>query len=72
MRCRFHGPQLPAHKLARQGRFSSGSEGGRLFMPHSNPLHLFAHPDRIRDAVERIACHAINALHAGGGQNFNK
>jgi hypothetical protein len=29
-------------QLARQGRFSSGSEGGCLFMPYSNPLDPLA------------------------------
>jgi hypothetical protein len=30
-------------KLARQGRFGSGSEGGCFFMPHSNPLDSLSH-----------------------------
>ena len=59
-------------QLARQGRFGSGGEGGRLFVPHADPLDPAAHSNRIGDAVERIARHAINALHTGGGQNVRK
>src|ERR1035437_3129774 len=59
-------------QLARQGRFRSGSKGGCLFMPHSNPLDFLAHTHCIRDAVERIAHHAINSFHTGCGQNFHK
>jgi len=31
-------------KLARHGRFCSGGEGVRLFMPHSYPLYPLVHP----------------------------
>ena len=59
-------------QLSGQRGFGSGSEGSRLLMSHTHPLDAIAHPDRVGDAVERIARHAVDALYAGSRKNFNK
>jgi len=59
-------------QLAGQGRFRSGGKCSRFLMPDAHPLDPVPQPDRIRDAVQRIARHAIDALHTGGGENLHK
>ena len=54
-----------AHReIPGQLRFRAGRKRRRLFMPHRHPLQIFPRPDRIGDAVQRIAHQSINSLHA--------
>ena len=59
-------------ELASQRRVGSSGKGRSLFIPHPNPLDAIANPCRIANAVERIACHSVDATHTGVCQNFHK
>ena len=57
-------------QFAREMRFGTCRERGRLLMAHVDPLNLRPCAYRIRDAVERIAADAVNPLNAGFQQNI--
>src|SRR5271155_2724658 len=49
----------------------AGREGGHLLVTHSNPLDPTVTPDRIRNAIERIAHQAINSRDSRSAQCLN-
>ena len=57
-------------ELAGEVRLGAGGEGGRLLVPHVDPVDLLLPAQRIGEAVQRIAHHAVDALHAGDAQGF--
>src|ERR1700757_2704137 len=59
-------------QFAREMRFGTSRERGRLLMAHVDPLNLRACAHRIRDAVERVAADAVDSLNAGFQQNVYK
>jgi hypothetical protein len=52
--------QLAGHMGLRSGR-----EGGRFLATHANPLDVLALANFLQQAIERIAHHTVNPLHAG-------
>ena len=71
IRCRLPGPQLPAQTAScREVRLGAGGEGGRLLVPHVDPVDLLLPAQRIGEAVQRSPDHAIDAPHAGDAQGF--
>jgi hypothetical protein len=56
--------------LARQVSFRAGCEGRRLFMAHMDPVDRLLPAQRIGEAVQGVAGHAIDAPHAGEAQGF--
>ena len=50
----------------------AGREGGGLFVPHMDPVDGFPAPQRIGEAVERVADDAIDALDAGLLEGFDE
>jgi hypothetical protein len=50
--------------------FRSRGKGGRLFVPHVNPLKTVCHADRIRDAIQRIARNPVDPPDACFGENL--
>jgi hypothetical protein len=51
-------------QFAREMRFGSRSERAGLLVPHVDPLQAPTGADGIRDSVQRVAGHSINALNA--------
>ena len=49
-----------------------GGKGSRFFVAYVHPLDLLVAPDRIGDAVQRVAGDTINTLDAGLGQRLDK
>ena len=58
--------QIPA-----QLRFRAGGEGRNLFVAHGNPFNSFGAPNRIHDAIQGVAHHAINSLYARRHQHLD-
>ena len=64
-------------EVPREMRFGAGGKRGGLFVPHRDPFNAAqrrfgAGANGVGDAVERIAGHAVDALHAGRRQAVDK
>jgi hypothetical protein len=51
-------------EVTRELGVGRGGEGGGLFVPHVHPLDLGVFADRVGEAVQRVARHAVDAPHA--------
>src|SRR5882724_6811564 len=62
-----------AHRqLAREVGFRSGGKRCHLLVPHVGPFELLRFPDGIRDAVERVAGHAVDPPYACFRENVDQ
>src|SRR6266446_204926 len=59
-------------QLFGQLRFGAGGERRRFFVPDRHPLQIFARPDRIGDAVQRITHQSVNSFHARRDKRINQ
>src|SRR5919108_2335383 len=50
-------------ELAGDGRLAGGRERGRLLVAHVHPVDPAVAPQRVREAVERVAWQAVDAPH---------
>src|SRR5689334_17745649 len=57
-------------EFPREISFSAGGKSGTFFMTNMHPVNLVQAPQRVREAVERVADDAVNALHPGLGEGF--
>ena len=49
----------------------AGGEGGDFLVAHMQPFDAATPADRVGEAVEAVADDAVDALHAGGGENLD-
>ena len=59
-------------ELAGQMRFGTGREGRDLLVPDMDPLDLALAADGIRQPVQAVADEAVDAFHAGSGQDLDE
>ena len=58
-------------EVAGDMRVGAGGEGGDFFVAHVQPLHAPAAAHRVGEAIETVADDAVDALHAGRGENLD-
>src|SRR6267378_5867519 len=68
------GPAAPGAncQCSRQMRFGSGGKSPRLFMPHVHPLNILFYAYGVRDAVQRVANHAVDSLNTRFSKNIHQ
>jgi hypothetical protein len=59
-------------KVPSEMSFGSRSESGSFLMAHVDPIDRFSSPERVRNTVEGVANHTVDALHARLLESFDQ
>ncbi len=59
-------------QLSREMRFRASGKRRRLLMSHVNPARVLSPANCIRDAVERVACEAVNSLNSRPSESLQE